>query len=370
MSWPVSLLFFAFTLALPQSEQADAALARALQLHQAGDMEGAVRAYQEFLKDRPGNAEVHSNLGAALARLGRYEEAIAQYQNALAQSANNSVIRLNLALAYYKSASIRQAATELASVVAQQPANKKAVFLLADCLLRMGQNKQVIHLLAPLESANLEDPAFDYLLGTALIRDEQVPKGQVLIDRILRNGDSAEARLLMGTVQLLARDYTAGLKDLRRAVELNPKLPDVHSYYGQALLATGDTAGAAHAFRQELTANPNDFESNLNLGALLRQDQNYEEALRYLKRALQLRPGSPPVRYQIASIYLAEGKTEAAQQELEQVVKETPGFLEAHVSLATVYYRLKRKQDGDRERALVEKIMAARQSEQPGAKAQ
>src|SRR2546426_7028141 len=33
----------------------------------------------------------------------------------------------------------------------------------------------------------------------ALVRDGQSDKGQVLIDRILKNGDSAEARLLLGT---------------------------------------------------------------------------------------------------------------------------------------------------------------------------
>jgi hypothetical protein len=41
---------------------------------------------------------------------------------------------------------------------------------------------------------------------------------------------------------------------------------------------------------------------------------------------------------------------------LEAIVKEAPSFLEAHVALATAYYRLQRKVDGDRERAIVEKL--------------
>ena len=43
-----------------------------------------------------------------------------------------------------------------------------------------------------------------------------------------------------------------------------------------------------------------------------------------------------------------------------------PQFTEAHVSLATVYYRLKRKEDGDRERALVRKLTDEAQATQPG----
>ena len=42
--------------------------------------------------------------------------------------------------------------------------------------------------------------------------------------------------------------------------------------------------------------------------------------------------------------------------------------MEAHVSLATVYYRLKRKADGDRERATVLKLNAEKQAAEPGAK--
>ena len=42
----------------------------------------------------------------------------------------------------------------------------------------------------------------------------------------------------------------------------------------------------------------------------------------------------------------------------------SPQFLEAHVSLAQVYYRLKRKADGDRERAVVQKLKAQQDAKQ------
>jgi Tfp pilus assembly protein PilF len=66
------------------------------------------------------------------------------------------------------------------------------------------------------------------------------------------------------------------------------------------------------------------------------------------------------VRYQIAAVKLAQGKVAAARQDLESVLKESPGFVAAHVSLATIYYREKRKADGDKERAIVAKLNAVR----------
>jgi Tfp pilus assembly protein PilF len=65
-------------------------------------------------------------------------------------------------------------------------------------------------------------------------------------------------------------------------------------------------------------------------------------------------------------LYLSVGKIEDAQRELEQVIKDAPNFVEAHVSLATVYYREKRKQDGDREQATIKKLNAEIQAGQPG----
>ena len=72
----------------------------------------------------------------------------------------------------------------------------------------------------------------------------------------------------------------------------------------------------------------------------------------------------------MATLDVIAGNLDQACARLEQLIQETPHFVEAHVSLATVYYRLKRKEDGDRERATVLKLNAESQATQPGAKMQ
>ena len=105
------------------------------------------------------------------------------------------------------------------------------------------------------------------------------------------------------------------------------------------------------------------------MGALLRQDQKNKEALDHFERALRSRPGDPGARFQIASVHFAQGNIDQARAELEQLVRNSPQFSEAHVTLATIYYRLKRKADGERERAIVQKLNAERQATEPGAQA-
>src|SRR5215467_4134102 len=104
-----------------QSTDVDSEFANAIRLHQAGDIDGAVRAYQQILAKQPNRADVRSNLGAAYSRLGRYQDAIDQYKRALTLDSHNDLIRFNLALAYYKAAWFAEAAHELTTYIAALP---------------------------------------------------------------------------------------------------------------------------------------------------------------------------------------------------------------------------------------------------------
>ncbi len=181
------ILFFALSFSAVARAQSPQDLVQdAMQKQKAGDLEGAVAEYKQFLKLHPEATAIHSNLGAALAGLGRFEEAVPEYKIALKRSPALESARLNLALAYYKMGWIQEAATELEKVHAKDSENRQAALLLGDCYMRMGHEKDVIRVLDPEEQKHPDDLAVAYLLGTALIRDKQVEKGQLLVDRILR----------------------------------------------------------------------------------------------------------------------------------------------------------------------------------------
>src|SRR5262249_8048856 len=126
----------------------------AMQKQKSGDLVGAVAGYKEFLKLHPEATPIHTDLGVALAGLGKYEEAVSEYKIALKQSPSFPAARLNLALAYYKMGYISEASTQLIRVHREEPANMQAMLLLGDCYLRMGKNPETIALLEPLAKAH------------------------------------------------------------------------------------------------------------------------------------------------------------------------------------------------------------------------
>jgi len=339
----------------------------AAEAQKRGDDALAVRKYQELVKLRPDVLAVRANLGAALAHLGRYEEAIAQYRAALALAPGHPGLRLNLALAYYKKADLPHATAEFRSLHDGDPGNFQVTVLLGTCLERQGHDADAIAVLSPLEAAHAEDLDLAWALGAALIHTGRLREGLTRVQRVAERGDSAEAWLLAGDTSLRLNFFEQALHDVDAAIRLNSRLPGAYTLRGKTLQYLGDDEGAATALRKALEANANDFEAQLNLGAVLTSARDLEGARQHLAIALRLQPDSPLVRFEMARLERAEGKLEAAVQDMEAVVRADPSWLQPHIELAALYYRVKRPEDGARERALVERLSEQqRQRDLPG----
>src|ERR1700690_135520 len=331
----------------------------------AGNAELAIRLYEELLRQAPDSMEARTNLGVAFAQEGRYEEAAQQYRQVLSRDSRNQTAMLNLALAYYKQGDFAKARNLLEVLHQLRPANRQAFDLLSDCDLRLGMFRDAIALVEPAYQAQPDDPAIEYILGTALIQDGQSQKGAAGIDRMMRNANSAVASVLIGASQFAAGEYKTSAATLRKALDLNPKLPAAWTIYGRALLSNGENEEAKRAFRRALEADPNDFDACLHLGALLRHDGDTAGAEPYLRHALVLRPESAAALFQVCALDAATGHLEEAKTGFQKLVKQWPDFVEAHLQLALVYARLHQTQDSERERRIVVELNEKARSKGP-----
>lgn len=333
----------------------DAVLARAVELHQKGDLAAAADLYVQVLTAVPAAARVRSNLGAAWAGLGRYEDAIDQYRQALKQIDEPS-IRRNLAVALMRTGDVRGAASEAEQALVAQPADRDALLLLAECRLRLGDVAGAAELLRPAAASAPDDKAIAYLLGTALIELDRAPDAQVVMDRLFRD-DSPESHVLLGSMHARRGQWGAAIAEYEKARSARPDLPLVNFLYGEALMKErNDWSGAAAAFRKELDLDPNHFESNLLLGTVLREGGQVEEALPRLEHAFRLRPEDLAVRFSLGAAYLAAGRTVEARALLEAVSAAAPGHLPTQMQLAVLYTRLGRPEDAARARANVARL--------------
>jgi tetratricopeptide (TPR) repeat protein len=347
--------------AVAQQNRSDELLRRAVEAQQGRNFAAAAEDYRAFLRVRPDDVRALSNLGVVLVNLGRYEEAIAEYQAAARILPDDDHIELNLALAFSKSGRLNEASQLLETLHAKNPAEQKVTLLLADCKLQRGQDKQVIDLLNPLADANNNDLAVAYMLGTALLRSGRVDEGQVFLDRILRNGDSAESRFLLGLRMFESRDYPAAVQQFALAIDANPLVPDLQAYYGRALLETGDPEAAAAAFQKELDHNPNSYTASLGLAEILTARKHFDAARPLVEHALMIRSTSPEAMECMGVVLTGLAQWDAARKYLESARTAGDTSTQLHRNLARVYSAIGRTKD-----AAVENQLVARASREHG----
>ncbi len=363
----LALLFAAFLLTATPSSEADPnrLFADAVIAQQRGHYAEAVRGYQRLLQLQPDALEVKLNLGAALVQLGRFGEAIAQYQSALHQSPTNDAVRLNLALAYYKKRDFADAAEQFTVLHAAKPGDIRTAILLADCQLQTGNAAAAVNLLQPLEPSSSDSPDLTFILGSALIKTGQRQQGLLRIEKLATPGQNADAHLLAGSTLLQMDQFDKARQHVDQALQLNPSLPHIYRLAGVAHEKDGDADGAKQLLLKALAADPNDFTAHLYLGAVLYKERQLPEAGVHLRQALRLDPTSSLARYEVALLDTATGNLPAALQTLEGLAKSDPDWLEPHVQLTALYYRLHRAEDGARERSVVDHLSASQQQKGP-----
>ena len=89
-------------------------------------------------------------------------------------------------------------------------------------------------------------------------------------------------------------------------------MPTLHSQLGEANLFSGNREQAAKEFAAELKSIPRDFNANVRLGWIYREDGRLDEAATLLKKALELRPNDIASLYQMAQLATTKGENAEA----------------------------------------------------------
>jgi tetratricopeptide (TPR) repeat protein len=275
------------------------------------------------------------------------------------------MVLLNLGLAYYKKGDFEHAREQFALLHDAQPNDVRVIILLGDSDLHLAKPDAALNVLEPLESKYSQNMDFEYVMGSALIQTGRRRDGVARIEKVAQSGPSPDAYLLAGATLLDLNEYEQARRDLEEGLRLSPAMPGIYTLVGIARDKTGDVKNAEPAFREALKIKPDDFQANLYLGAILYKRRDVDEAKGYLDRALQLKPADSMARYESAMLKSTAGDYETAAKELEQLTKDDPDWLEPHVELATLYYRLHRPEDGAKERQIVDRITAKQQAQGP-----
>jgi tetratricopeptide (TPR) repeat protein len=344
---------------------ADEYLRKGIAAQQQNDLNGAIDAYRKALTINPKLVEARANLGAALSAAGQFDAAIEEDTKALSSAPDKTAVRMNLGLAYYKKGDMEGAHTAFAAVHAARPQDVAAAVLLGYTDIKLNKANEAAAMLTPLENGHESNMDLEYVLAYALIDSGEEKAGLPRMEKVAAATQSADAYFIGGTARLHRREFHEARADLDAAIQLHGNFPGLYTMAGQARDALGDTEAAQPAFEQALKADPRDFTANLYLGTMRLKQRDLDTARPMLELALQLQPKSPMARLQMAKLNGMTGKYAEAASTLEELEKADPNWLDPHIELAPIYYKLHRPDDGQRERDIVKQIEAKQQKAGP-----
>jgi tetratricopeptide (TPR) repeat protein len=165
---------------------------------------------------------------------------------------------------------------------------------------------------------------------------------------------NAEALEIQGKWDEAANIYRHILKE-------NPSVAGIHYRLGRILVSKPGFGPAAaeevkQEFEKELQIDPSNAGAEYVLGEMAKQNQKWDEAIQHFSRAAKLDAGFGDAFVGWGGSLVSMKKFSDAIPPLEAAVKLQSGNPAAHYMLAIAYARSGRKEDGDREFAIQQKL--------------
>jgi tetratricopeptide (TPR) repeat protein len=161
---------------------------------------------------------------------------------------------------------------------------------------------------------------------------------------------AGQAGIAMG-----ARHLDEARKVFDTLVTNYPNDPNVHYSFGVFQLSQ-DADLALKELQRALELDPKHQPAMVQMAFEYLKRAQYTDALPLAERAVQLDPKMYPARNVLGRVLLELDQADRAIKELEEGVRLAPNIPEMHFALARAYTRAGRKQDADRERELFKKL--------------
>jgi Flp pilus assembly protein TadD len=328
---------------------------RARESFARGDISQTLTLTSEEIARNPGHAETHALRGVALEQVGRGEEALESYRTAVRLKPDYAEVYRNLALLHSQRQEYAEALEAGRKALEIEPRHADALNNLGVAALKLGRLEEAESALR--RALELEPGSTHAHYNLGLIEAEQGRVGEAieeleiayqgaqkaqdqyrrqwigevcsrLLGRFPRDGSAWKVHRLLGRLYHDQGWYGSAIPHLQAAAGRRDFYSQLHLgvCYKQKSLA----GEAISALRKAVSLRPDDYQARNELGhALGTLDDRWKEAESEFRTALERRPDSPEVRYNLAFALLRQERREEAIAEFEEAFRLKPDMAES-----------------------------------------
>jgi len=296
------------------SDRAEQPLADARLLLEDGKIDQAERMTRDYLREHSNSADGHFLLGYVLFRKVQQEQAAALSD---ADNANST------------------------------DAGKKAIAREESLKASLAEFTEGARYHPP-AAFDLKVVALDYVL-----LNDYADADKWLSRSLKENAEDSETWYYLGRTKYNENRFEEAISAFQQYLKLDPKSVKGEDNLGLAFQGLGRTEDASAAYRTAISWQKQKLDQDsgpfINLGSLLLDQNQLQQALPYLQQAISIAPREPRAHEQLGKAYERLSEFTKAQGEFERAVQLAPENFRLHYMLGRIYQK-----EGQTDRAKLE----------------
>lgn len=189
-----------------------------------------------------------------------------------------------------------------------------------------------------------------YVLGLSHIQLHNPDKARAAFARMFRvPANSASAYLLNAQMMIRQRIEELAEKELQKALELDPKLPQANFLLGELAIYRANIDLGIEFLQKEIAINPAFGMAYYRLGEAYTRQLKWNEAIDPLQKSIWLNPYFSGPYIVLGKVHLKKGDLQNAESILRHALKMDPNNFSGHHLLGQVLQQSNRSEEAKKE---------------------
>src|SRR5437868_5971387 len=218
-----------------------------------------------------------------------------------------------------------EVAALLQNVFSRDPDNIEGRVIQAQALLGKGDIKQGTEILERADKAFANNPLIKYQLALAYLQGRNTTQAMNELEQAITIAPKyVEAIVLLAQLRLRSGDPRSVIAPLESALQLRPDVTQIRMLLADAYQAVGRSEEAASLIREQIKKTPQDSQSYLVLGVILKQQKKNDESRKAFEKAIELNPENVVAIDQLADLDLEARAFSAVHQRANALLQKDP----------------------------------------------
>ena len=262
---------------------------------------------------------------------------------------------------YVSDGRLQEVQVPLRNYLKAHPDSARAYYDLGYVYFRTHQIRASVETLAKSLQLDINNAEAHKILGLDFTIIGKYDEAQIELEQAARlKPDSAEIHYFLGRIHYTRNAFLLAKQELEKAIRLDPSYMKAYDNLGLTLEGMGDDKAALANYEKAFELMERQGRKSewpyINVCAMYNRLNEPERALPYCQKAIDVNPQNDRAFFEAARAQMAQKNWEQAAKALQSAIGNNPRYAKYHYVLSTVYRKIGKAAESEREMATFQKL--------------